>query len=496
MSTEEVKKAIARIKKAIKNKEKIVVYGDYDADGICATAMMWETLDKLEARAMPFVPQREEGYGLKVTRIDQMANEGVKLIITVDQGIVQFSQIVRANKIGVDIIVTDHHVLGKKKPKALAIIHTTQLAGVGVAWFFARELLKAFKKKTKFGLDLAVIGTVTDMVPLLGANRSLVKYGLNRVRKTKRIGLHSLYQVAGLRKENIGTYEIGFLIGPRINASGRIQDPMDPLRLLCLRQDEQKASEIAAQLDLNNRQRQTLTEETSLHARELWLKEDGQSSLIFVQNSAYNEGIIGLVAHSLTKEFYRPAIVVSQGEKISRASARSIKEFNIIEAIQSCADLLGPHGGHPMAAGFSVETKKISLLKTRLQQIAETQLDKEKLRPTLMIDAELEWSDLTFNLLNQLERLEPFGQANFQPVFATKGIQVADARLVGADNQHLKLRLAGSTGQTFDAIGFGLGEYYSRLSPEKSVDIAYQLLIDQWNGQRKLQLKIKDIRIK
>lgn len=496
ISAEEVKKAISRIKKAIKNKEKIIVYGDYDADGVCATAIVWETLNKLGAQVMPFVPKREEGYGLKVKRIDEMAKGGVSLIVTVDQGIVQFKQVAHANKIGVDIIITDHHVPGKKKPKATAIIHTTQLAGVGVAWFLSQRLFKAFKAKPKVGLDLVTIGTITDMVPLLAANRLLVKHGLDQVKKTKRIGLQLLYQVAGLDNEKIGAFEVGFIIGPRINASGRIQDPMDPLRLLCLERDRERALKIVCQLDENNRERRMLTKQTSLHARELWLAQDGQSSLIFVQDRTYNEGVIGLVAQKLKDEFYRPAIVISEGEEMSRASARSIDEFNIIEAIRLCADLLGSHGGHPKAAGFSIETEKISLLKNRLQQIAEEQLAQKKLKRVLKIDAQLELNDLTFVLFNQLKKFAPFGQANPQPVFVTKKVKVTGARLVGANNRHLKLTVYEPKSKvSIGAIGFGMGDYYSQLSSEEPIDVAYNLITNEWSGSKRLQLKLKDIRV-
>lgn len=496
ISAEEMKKAISRLKKAIKKKEKIIVYGDYDADGVCATAIVWETLNKLGAQVMPFIPKREEGYGLKVRRIDEMAKGGVSLIVTVDQGIVQFKQIAHANKIGVDIIITDHHVPGKKKPKVTAIVHTTQLAGVGVAWFLSQKLFKTFKVKPKVGLDLVTIGTITDMVPLLAANRLLVKHGLDQVKKTKRIGLQLLYQTAGLDNEKIGAYEIGFVIGPRINASGRIQDPMDPLRLLCLKKDRQRGLEIACQLNKNNRERRMLTKQTSLHARELWLTQDGQSSLIFVQDQTYNEGVIGLVAQKLKDEFYRPAIVISEGEEMSRASARSIDEFNIIEAIRLCADLLSSHGGHPKAAGFSIKTEKISLLKSRLQQIAEEQLAQKKLKRVLKIDAQLELNDLTLVLFNQLRKFAPFGQANPQPVFVTKKVKVTGARLVGADKQHLKLTVYEPKSKvSIDAIGFGLGDYYSQLSSEEPIDIAYNLTINEWSGSRRLQLRLKDIRV-
>jgi single-stranded-DNA-specific exonuclease len=501
ISQGEIKKAITRIKKALKNGEKIIVYGDYDTDGVCGTAILWETLHQLGARVMPFIPKREEGYGLRVERITQMAKEGVKLIITVDNGVVSIKQVERAKKLGIEVIITDHHPPGERKPKALAIIHTTKLAGSGVAWFLTQKLLKIFPNRQaaayKIGrfLDLVTIGTVTDVMPLVGPNRSIVKYGLDGVRQTHRVGLLDLYQFAGINKEKIGTYEIGYLIGPRLNAAGRIDDPIDSLRLVCTK-DKEKAKDLAQKLDQKNRQRQELMEQTFIHARELWLREDGKSALIFVNHESYQEGIVGLVAGKLMEEFYRPAVIVAKGEEFSRASARSIEEFNIIEAIRSCADLLGSHGGHPQAAGFDVETTKIEILKNRLIEIAQNQLKEQELSPILEIDMELSLEDLSFELFKQLEKLEPYGRANPQPVFASGNVWVVDAQTVGNGSRHLKLRLASSISDlTLDAIGFDMGTLYSQLSPERSIDIAYNLLINEFNGQKRLQLKIKDIKI-
>ncbi|MHA1544259.1 MAG: single-stranded-DNA-specific exonuclease RecJ [Alphaproteobacteria bacterium] len=488
ISPRQIKKAQTRIQKAIQTKEKVIVYGDYDTDGVCATAIMWETLAQLGAEVMPFIPKREEGYGLKVERLEAMAKEGVKLVITVDQGIVQTRQVARAKKLGVDVIVTDHHLLGKKKPPALAIIHTTRLAGAGVAWFLAKEIGE------KPNLDLVTIGTITDMMPLVGPNRSLVKFGLQAIQRTKRPGLVALFQLAGLNQKEIGAYEVGFIIGPRLNAAGRMDDPLESLRLVCTR-NQQRASDLAQKIDQRNRERQDLTKQTALHAREQWLKEDGKSALIFVQHQSYQEGIVGLVASRLTEEFYRPAVVVSQGEEWSKASARSIEGFDIVAAIRSCADLLGPHGGHPRAAGLSVETAKLELLKQRLIALAEKELDQKKLKPTLRIDAEIDLEDLSFALLKEIELFAPFGMGNPQPVFATKKVMIADARTVGRDHQHLKLKIKRSAGPDLEAIGFGWGHLFGQLSPEKPVDLAYHFLLDTWNGSNKLQLRLKDIRL-
>jgi single-stranded-DNA-specific exonuclease len=490
ISSVELKKAIFRIKKAIKGKEKIIIYGDYDTDGVCGTAILWEAIYKLGGEVMPFIPKRKEGYGMKVARLEEMAKEGIKLVITVDQGIVAVKQAEKAKDLGLDLIITDHHLPGTKKPDALAVLHTTRFSGSGVAWFLAKNL------GDESGLDLATIGTVSDVVPLLGPNRSIVKYGLEAVRKTKRIGLISLYQTAGISPENIGTYEIGFIIGPRLNASGRIDDPLDSLRLICTK-DENRAVDLAQKIEVRNRQRQDLTQQILIHARNLWLTTDGKSSLIFVQDKSYEEGVIGLVAGKLMEEFYRPAVVLAPRENHWVASARSIEEFNIVEAIRACAEFLGPHGGHRKAAGFTIEESKISLVRQRLIELAQQKLDEEKLKPTLTIDMELGLKDLSLILYDQLATLAPFGEGNPQPVFATKNVQIADAQLVGTESKHLKLRLVdSSSGVTLEAIGFGFGNIFSHLSPEQPVDIAYILATDEWNGKRKIQLKIKDIKIK
>jgi len=490
ISSVQLTKAVKRIKKAIKNKEKVIVYGDYDTDGVCATAIMWETLNKLGLEVMPYIPQREEGYGLKVDAINQMAKDGVKLIVTVDQGIVHSRQVSHAKKAGIDVIITDHHPPGKKKPRAIAIIHTLSLAGAGVSWYLANWLTKKISPKIKPpSLDLVTIGTVTDMVPLVGPNRSIVKFGLKAVRKTKRPGLLSLYQFAGIEKGKIGAYEVGYIVGPRINASGRMDDPMEALRLLCT-SDENRAISLAQKIDQKNRERQELMRQTSIHARDLWLKEDGKSALIFVYHQSYEHGVIGLVASRLKDEFYRPAIVLAPRKDHWVGSARSIDEFSIVEAIRACADLLGEHGGHPKAAGFNVSPEKLEEVKKRLTIRAEESLDKSKLTSKIEIEAEVELTDLNLALYQELEKFTPFGIGNPQPVFASRQAKVSNLKRVGAHNQHLKLKIDG-----FGAIAFGKGELLPQLSMAKPVDIAYNFILNKWNKQKKLELRLRDIKI-
>ena len=492
----EMKKAVKRIKQAIEKKEKIIVYGDYDADGLSGTAILWEALHSLKAQVLPFIPRREDGYGLKVEKVKELAGEGISLIITVDQGIVAHQQVEEANKLGIDVIITDHHVLAEKKPKAIALIHTTKLAGCGVAWFLAQELVFAFKgEKNEKGLDLVTIGTIADMVPLLGPNRYLVKYGLKILQKTKRPGLLALYDFAGLKKEAIDTFEVSYIIGPRLNAVGRMDDPMEALRLICT-PNEAKAINLAQNINQKNEERKSLTEKMTIYARGLWLKGDQKESLIFIDHDSFHEGVTGLVAGKLMDEFYRPAIIIARGEKFSKGSARSINEFNIIEAVRSCAAVLGPHGGHPRAAGFTIETEKITLFKEKLTLLAEEQLKGQELSPTMRVDLELGLENLTFDFYKELVKFEPFGEGNPQPVFLTREIEVTDARVVGKEKQHLSLKLRSLNGKiVFEGIGFNLGKFYSDLKPDEKIDLVYQLFLDEWHDQKRLKLKLKDLKI-
>lgn len=479
-----LKKAITRIKKAIKNKESIVVYADYDADGITAGAIMWETIHALGGVVMPYIPHRvEEGYGLSVKGIDAVrAQYDPALIITVDHGITAREKVAYAKSLGIDVIVTDHHVKPEKLPDC-TIVHTTQLCGAGVSWFVASSLSRGDDK-----LELAAIGTIADLVPLTGANRSIVKYGLKQLNQTRRVGLLALLRDTGLTLGELTTYDVSHVLAPRLNAMGRLVHAMDALRLLCTHQED-KAMLLARTLGLTNKERQQLTMQTTQHALE---KTKGMSvpKLLFVAHETYNPGVIGLVAGKLVEEYYRPAIVISQGEEISKGSARSIAGFNIIDAIKNFSDLLVDAGGHPMAAGFTVETKNVDVLKSRLEEYTEKHLTEDLLTRELHIDMELPLTAVTSALWKDLRDFEPFGFGSPEPVFATRGVRVEEARLVGADGKHLKLRVS-----SFDAIAFGMGDMHAKLKNGTVIDIAYTVDMNVWNGNKKLQLKIKDIYI-
>lgn len=498
----EISKAIARIKKAITDGENIIVYGDYDVDGVCGTAILWETLNHLGAKVFPYIPHRtKEGYGLSFLGIKNIKsqNPSTKLILTVDHGITAAKEIDYAQREGIDVIITDHHQKSKKAPQALATLWTDQISGTGVAWLLAKELAKNSKNPTDNYLDFVAIATIADLLPLKNYNRSLVKFGLLELNKTQRVGLLALIEEAGLSLGTIGVYEVSFILSPRLNATGRIEHALDSLRLLCTR-DPQKAKILSQKLGMVNRERQRLTEEAFLHARGL---VEESSKLIFISHSSYNEGVIGLVAGKLTEEFFRPAIVVAEGKTHSKASARSINNFNIIEVIRRSEELLIDCGGHPMAAGFTIETIRLDELKNRLLKTVEKEITPKQLKKILKIDCEVKLSDINWSLYEAVSKLEPFGHGNPEPVFLTRHVRIKDLRLVGADGKHLKLLLGEESLKSsplnpplfFSAVGFGLGEWGQKLKMGDQVDLVYTLLVDAWNGEERLQLKIKDLRL-
>ena len=486
INSSELKKAITRIKKAVKNNESIVVYADYDADGITAGAIMWETIHAMGGNVMPYIPHRqEEGYGLSIKGIDSVREQyDPSLIITVDHGITAYKFIEYATLLGIDVVVTDHHVKPDKLPDC-TIVHTTNLCGAGVAWFVAKELGKP-------DLALAAIGTIADLVSLTGVNRSIVKFGLQEINKTKRVGLLALMQDAGVTPGELSTYDISHVLAPRLNAMGRLVHAMDALRLLCTHKED-KAIILARTLGLTNKERQQLTTDTTSHAfKGLTSRLQGETlqKLLFISHETYNPGVIGLVAGKLVEEYYRPAVVISHGEEVSKGSARSIRGFNIVEAIKRCSDLLIDVGGHPMAAGFTVETKNLHKFQRMLESIAEKEITDKMLVRELHIVTELPLASITEDFWEQLRAFEPFGFGNPEPVFATRGVTVDDFRLVGKDGKHMKLKIS-----SFDAIAFGMGDIYFRLKKGILIDIAYTIDMNIWNGNKKLQLKIKDIQL-
>ncbi len=504
-----INRTVDRIRRAIKACEPIAVYGDYDVDGVTATALLVQTLAAFGANVRPYIPRRaDEGYGLNVEALQALKNDGVRLVVTVDCGVRSLTEVAFAKAIGLDLIVSDHHMPLEDLPDAYALINPKQpdcpypfkeLAGVGLAFKIAQALLAVNAKTddTKVALteddllDLVALGTVADLAPLLGENRLLVARGLQQLRRTQRPGLRALIQISGVK--SIDTGAIGFSLGPRLNAAGRLDHALNAYDLL-MTNETTKAEQIALELDTRNRERQTLTKELSDRARDIVMAHsNGSAALLFAADPSFNSGVVGLVASRLTEEFYRPSVVIEQGPHESRGSCRSIPEFHITQALDECRELFVRHGGHAAAAGFTIETAKLSTLSDRLSAIAERELGGQELLPTLAIDAVLHLHKLKSDLFHALKHLEPHGYANPQPMFASRGVSIVEMRTVGLDGAHLKMKV-GDGGTIFDAIAFKLGYMAERLTRGDKLDIAYTFEENEWNGERKYQLNIKDIK--
>lgn len=486
----ELRRSISRLKQAKKSGEKVIVWGDYDVDGITGSAILWEALVGYGINALPFIPERRsEGYGLNIARMKKLKDEdqSIGLIITVDNGIVAHEKVDTAKELGIDVIITDHHLPRDTRPKAYAILHTTAISGAGVAWLLAREL-----RGIGDHLGLVAMATIADMVPLTGYARALVYHGLKVLRQTDRPAIVALCRNAGIDQTKLGVFEASFILAPRLNAMGRLEHAMDSLRLLCVK-NFLKAQEFAVRLTNVNTARQQMVADSVVHAREqaLLATKDG---VIVVAHEQYHEGVIGLVASRLVEEFGKPAAVIARGEEFSKGSMRGIPGFNVVGMLDSVREFLIEGGGHPMAAGFTIKTQHIDVLRSLFQKHADLYLTQDILAPKLLVDCELPLEVITLNFTAELERFAPFGVGNPEPVFVSRGVVIEDSRLVGADGSHLKLRLKNKDNSVvFDAIGFKMGKVYSSLKSGKAIDIAYCSSIDRWNGRERVQLKIKDI---
>lgn len=497
-------KGVARMIKAIEGKEKIIVYGDYDVDGISATAILWETLDFLKGNAKPYIPDRfSEGYGLNEESIKKLKEEDkeLSLIVTVDHGIVASGKVDFAKELGIDVVISDHHLPGDTRPKAHAIIHTTQISGSAISWFLSRELIRQLKTDdqipTTDHLGLAALGTVTDVLPLVGFNRSIVAHGLYELRETKRCGIISICEEAIVDQKELDTFHIGFIIGPRLNAAGRVEHAMDALRLICTR-DSKRGKELARKLGQTNKVRQEKTEAMLAHVTEYFgpaWEEGSLPKLLFAHHESYDEGIVGIVAGRLVDKYHRPSIVLSIGEEKSKASARSVQGVSIVELIKKAGgDMLLSVGGHPMAAGFSIKTQDLDTLAAKLAEVALTDIKDESLVKNVRIDCKLDFNQINSAFYGELQKFHPFGYGNPEPTFETEGVMIEDARLVGKDSSHLKLTLS-QNGLSFEAIGFRMGELYPKLKPDKQISIVYSIEQDEWNNKKRLQLKLRHINL-
>ena len=495
---------IPRILKAIEEKEKIIIYGDYDVDGITSSALLVQTLRALNADVDAYIPNRfDEGYGLNINALDRFSADGVTLVITVDCGIRSLDEATHARDLGLDLVITDHHHPGSILPNAFAIVNPKQeddtypekmLAGVGIAYKIAQALLEKQNPTnaltTNHLLDLVALGTVADLAPLEGENHALVRRGLRVMRNAQRQGLVSLAAVAGVNIKKVNAMNIGFSLGPRLNAAGRLDSAIAAYDLL-METDVMKTGGMAQELEMQNQERQKITREMQEVAETIALATDKDALLLFAASPDFNPGVVGLAASRLADLYYRPAIVGEVGEEHTVCSCRSIAEFHITDALDECADLLVRHGGHAAAAGFTIRNENIGDFLKCMRQIAAEKLSGLDLAPVMVADMELALESLSFDMLEYLNYLEPTGYGNPRPVFVSRNVQVKSARTVGRDKSHLKLTVAEGSA-SLDAIAFRLG--YLKPDLPARVDVLYTFEVNEWQGRKSLQLNVKDIK--
>jgi single-stranded-DNA-specific exonuclease len=495
----DIEPAVARIYRALLSGESIAVYGDFDADGITGTALLVQGLSSLGGKVIPYIPHRlTEGYGLNTTALERLHKQGISLVISVDCGITALLEVKRANRLGLDIVITDHHSPLEEIPPATAIINPkradsnypfSELTGAGVALKLLQALFQNLGKEEQLDglVDLAALGTVADMAPLAGENRYLVKQGLKLINANPRLGIKEIISQAGLKPGSLDAESIAWVIAPRLNAAGRLAHAMTSYKLL-MTKSTQEACSLAVWLEAKNAERQKLTTKILAKARKQ-ISDQGISPMLVAADSEYPLGIAGLVAGRLAEEFYRPTIVVRSGELVSSGSGRSIPEFNIIQALNQCSRLLSQFGGHSQAAGFTLPTKNLPELTRRLSQLATEKLAGADLRPRLDIDAEVALSSLSGNTFNAIQKLAPFGRGNPAPTFLSQRAEVVNCRTMGSNGEHLKLRLK-QGGVIWDGVGFRLGSYRDEVSSH--LGIVYNLEVDRWGGEERLRLNILD----
>ncbi len=496
-----MKEAVERINQAAARGETACIYGDFDADGMTSTALLVQGLGFLGLKAVPYIPHREtEGHGLMTPVLQQLKEEGVSLVITVDCGVTDVAETKEGTGMGLDIIITDHHSPLEQLPEATAVINPklagskypyTNLAGVGVAYKLLQALLEKSGQADQLCkvTDLVAIGTVADMSSPLGENRYLIKEGLKQINSRPRAGIRELINQTRLEAGKIDAEKIGWIIAPCLNAAGRLENGLTGFELL-ITEDEGKAGEVTSKLTGINEERQKLTASTLARARE-HIMALGLQPLLITADKEYPMGIAGLVAGRLTEEFYRPAIVIHVADEVCHASCRSIPEFDIIAALNKFSHYFQRYGGHAAAAGFTMDTDKLLKLKQELSFYAAEKLTGVELRPHLNIDAEVQLKDLGGDTYPTAQRLAPFGIGNPVPVFMSRGVELIEKRTMGVTGDHLRMKLR-QNGAIFDAVAFRFGNHVNEFAPR--IDVAYNLEIDTWMGRNNLRLNIQDFK--
>lgn len=491
-------KAVTRIRQAIENYEQILIYGDYDADGMTSASIVKEALEQLGAECQVYLPNRfTDGYGPNASVYKYfIENQGISLIVTVDNGVAGHEAIELAQSMGVDVIVTDHHSMPEVLPDAYAIIHPEHpeadypfkhLAGCGVAFKLATALLEEVQVEL---LDLVAIGTIADMVSLTDENRILVKYGLSVLKNTQRIGLQELFKIAGIQENEVDEETVGFQIAPRLNALGRLDDPNPAIELLT-GFDEEEARDIALMINQKNEERKEIVQKIYDEAKTI-VNPDNPVQVL--AGEGWNPGVLGIVAGRLLEELHQPVIVLNIENGLAKGSARSIEAVDIFEALDPHRDLFVAFGGHAGAAGMTLEVSKLEALgQVLVAYIEDNKLDLST-KNELFLDKELSLPDLTLETLKNFEKLAPFGMDNKKPVFYLKDFKVENARTMGAGNTHLKLKIS-QADAVFEVVAFCLGDLATEFSQTKNLELAVTLSVNKWNGQTSLQLMLVDARV-
>ncbi|MCZ8541565.1 single-stranded-DNA-specific exonuclease RecJ [Psychrobacillus psychrodurans] len=494
---------VARVHQAIDAEERIMVYGDYDADGITSTTIMVKTLESLGADVIYKIPNRFiDGYGPSERLFQEAFDEGVKLIITVDNGISGLKPIEFAKGLGMDVIVTDHHEPGENLPMADIIIHPNlrdstypfpHLAGVGVAFKVAHALLEEIPKEFFY---LVAIGTIADLVSLTGENRYLVQQGLKQMQQTDSVAIEALANISGIELRSIDEETVGFMFGPRINAVGRLGEAAPGVDLF-LTENPNHALALANMLNEKNKERQAIVKQITDEAMEQleqFSPTEGPS-VIVVGKVGWNPGVLGIVASKLVEKYYRPAIVLGFDEEknIAKGSARSIEGFHMYKELAKNQDIVPHFGGHPMAAGMTLPLENVDELRARLNDQAQTSLTEDQLIPIVSIDVPLEMDEISTESIESLKKLAPFGMDFAKPVYCIENVEVSSIRKIGSAQNHLKMELK-QDAVLLDAIGFGKGQLADEIAPTTKLSFIGDLQINEWNGRKKAQLMIQDVK--
>jgi len=495
----DISQAVSRIYKAVLAREKVAVYGDFDVDGVTATVILVEGLSRLGAEVIPYIPDRvNEGHGLKISALEKLQAQGADLVITVDCGVTDLTEVKQAREMGIDVIITDHHIPLGNLPRAVAVIDPKRkdsvypypdLAGAGVAFKFLQALFhKDGREKwlAKF-LDLIVLATITDLVTLVGENRYLVKEGLRELNNSSRVGIQEMVKLAGLKPGELDAEDISWVLGPRLNAAGRMKNASASYQLLTT-QSPKEAHLLALELEERNTERQKLTNEVLSRARGK-LAAKLHLPVLIEGDESYSIGVIGLVAGKLAAEFYKPTIIINLGSELCQGSCRSIPEFDVVAALKKCHDLLTAFGGHPLAAGFTVARQNLAQLEDRITKLAMDQLSHLDLRPEIVIDAELPLSTFSGETFNLMQKLSPFGRGNSQPTFLTRQVEVIECRNFGNQGEWLRLKLKQGN-ITWQAVDFKSQK--KREEIPIYIDIVYNLEKSRWNGEEVLSLNLRD----